>query len=137
MSCRDSRARRYSPKISGYFCDNDILDNTSTTCQTLSNALLSQCSLSAWFRTHKSSHHGTFGSSRTCTKMYCNKKKQSIITLRHEGQLIRTITKTLNVSSNAGTKAINNAMMKPALMRTAPGKEDCDLPLLQRISSSL
>ena len=51
-------------------------------------------------------------------------KQQSIITLRHEGQ---SIQKTLKVSSVA--------MMKLALMRTATGKEDPELPLLQSTSS--
>ena len=48
-------------------------------------------------------------------------KQQSIITLRHEGQSIRKIS-----SSAAGKPS--SAMMKLALMRTAIGKEDPELP---------
>jgi hypothetical protein len=40
----------------------------------------------------------------------------------------------VQVSSSAVTKP-SSAMMKLALMRTATGKEDAELPLLQRISS--
>jgi hypothetical protein len=44
------------------------------------------------------------------------------------------MSKTLKVSSSAVAKP-SSAMMKLALMRTATGKEDPELPLLQRISS--
>ena len=50
-------------------------------------------------------------------------KRQSIITLRHEGQPIRNISITFKVE------------MKLALMRTDTVKEDPELPLLQRTSS--
>ena len=61
-------------------------------------------------------------------------KWQSIITLRHEGKSIRNISRTLNVSKRAVAKP-SSAMMKLALMRTATGMEDPELPLLQRIRS--
>jgi hypothetical protein len=47
-----------------------------------------------------------------------SKEKQSIITLRHEGQSIQKCQE----------------LMKLALMRTATGKEDPELPLQQRIN---
>ena len=52
-------------------------------------------------------------------------KRQSIITLRHEDM------KFLQVQSQKPS----SAMMKLSLMGTATGKEDPELPLLQRISS--
>ena len=67
------------------------------------------------------------------TTQLSKEKQQSIITLRQEGQSSRKISRTLNVSSSAVAKT--NAMMKLALMRTAPGQEDQELPLLQKISS--
>ena len=54
------------------------------------------------------------------TAQISKEKRQSIITLRHEGQ----------------PQKPSSAMMKLALMRTATGKEDPKLSLLQRISSS-
>ena len=108
------------------------------------------------------------------TAQISKEKWQSIITLRHEGQSIWNISRTLNISSNAVAKTIiwwnclswgppqerktqsylcydetgshedrhrkgrlrvTSAMMKLALMRTATGKEDSELPLLQRIIS--
>ena len=56
-----------------------------------------------------------------------SKEKWQSITLRHKGQSIWKMSRTLNVYSSA--------MMKLAIMRTATGKEDPELPLLQRISS--
>ena len=53
-------------------------------------------------------------------------KQQYIITLRHEGQ-----SKILQEQSQKPSRN----MVKLALMRTATGKEDTELPLLQRISS--
>ena len=50
-------------------------------------------------------------------------KRQFIITLRHEGQSIRNIPRTLKVSSSAVEKS-SSAMMKLALMKTTTGKED-------------
>jgi hypothetical protein len=44
------------------------------------------------------------------------------------------MSRTLKVSSSA-VKKPSSAMMKLALMRTTTGKEDPELPLLQRISS--
>ena len=57
------------------------------------------------------------------TAQISKEKQQFIIHLR-----------TLKVSSSAVEKS-SSAMMKLALMRTATGKEDPELPLLQRISS--
>ena len=51
------------------------------------------------------------------------------MTVRHERQSIRKLSRPLKVSSSGV------ATMKLALMRTATGKEDPELPLLQRISS--
>ena len=68
------------------------------------------------------------------TTQLSKEKRQSIITLRQEGQSIRKISRTLNVSSSAVAKT-TNAMMKLAFMRTTPGQEDQELPLLQKISS--
>ena len=59
-------------------------------------------------------------------------KQQSIITLRHEGQSMWTfpqLWKFLQVRS----QILSSAMMKLALTRT--GKEDPELPLLQKIRS--
>ena len=61
-------------------------------------------------------------------------KRQSIITLRHEGQSIQKMSRTLNISSSVVAKP-SSAMMKLALMKTATGKEDPELTLFQRISS--
>ena len=59
-------------------------------------------------------------------------KRQSIITLRHEGlSKSQELRKLLQVQSQKPS----SAMMKLALMRTATGKEDSELTLLQRISS--
>jgi hypothetical protein len=53
------------------------------------------------------------------TAQISKEKRHSIITLkRHEGQSMWTIS---------------SSMMKLELMRTATGKEDPELPLLQRI----
>jgi hypothetical protein len=63
-----------------------------------------------------------------------NKQREmSIITLRHEGQLMRKIKNFEGFFKC--THKPSSAMMKLALMRTATGKEDPELPLLQRISS--
>ena len=40
------------------------------------------------------------------TAQISKEKRQSIITLRHEGQSIRKMSRTLNVSSSAGAKPI-------------------------------
>ena len=64
------------------------------------------------------------------TPQISREKWQSIITLRHEGQSMQPF-KFLQVQSQKQL----SAMMKLALMRTATGKEDPALPLLQRISS--
>ena len=53
------------------------------------------------------------------TAQISKEKQQSIITLRHDGQLQKP----------------SSAMMKLSLMRTARGKEDPELPLLQRTRS--
>ena len=58
------------------------------------------------------------------TAQISKEKQQSIITLRHEGQSIQIIS-----------SAVASAMIKLALMRTATGMEDPELPLLQRKSS--
>ena len=68
------------------------------------------------------------------TAQISKEKRQSIITVRHEVQSIRNISRTLKVSLSAVAKK-SSAMMKLALMRTATGKEDPELPLMQRISS--
>ena len=65
------------------------------------------------------------------TAQISKEKRQSIIILRHEGQSMSNISGTLKVSSSAVAKT----MMKLALMSTATGKEDPELPLLQRINS--
>ena len=56
-------------------------------------------------------------------------KRQSIITLRHEGQSIQKMSRTLKVSSSAVAKTIKH-YDEMALMRTATGMEDPELPLL-------
>ena len=61
------------------------------------------------------------------TAQISKEKRQYTITLRHKGQSIGKHTRTLKASSSA--------VMKLALMRIATGKEDPELPLLQRISS--
>ena len=58
-------------------------------------------------------------------------KRQSIITLKHEGKSIQNILRTMKVQSQKPS----SAMMKLALMRTATGKEDPELPLLKRTIS--
>jgi hypothetical protein len=65
------------------------------------------------------------------TAQISKEKQQAIITLRHEGQSIRTILRKFLVQSQKPS----SAMIKRSLMRTATGKEDAELPLLQRISS--
>ena len=67
----------------------------------------------------------------TRTAQISKDKQQSIITLRHEGQSIWKVSRTLKVQSQKPS----SAMMKLALMRTATGKEAPELPLQQRISS--
>ena len=57
-------------------------------------------------------------------------KQQPIITLRHEGQSIWNISRTLKVSSSQSQKP-SSAKMKLALT----GKKDQKLPPLQRICS--
>jgi predicted transcriptional regulator len=57
------------------------------------------------------------------TAQISKEKQQSIITLRHEGQSIQNISRTLNVSSGAVAEPLS-AMMKLAIVRTATGKED-------------
>jgi transposase len=61
------------------------------------------------------------------------KKRQSIITLRHEGQSMQKISRPLKVSSSAVTKTIKRYDETGYHMRTATGKEDPELPLLQTI----
>jgi transposase-like protein len=68
------------------------------------------------------------------TAQISKEKRQSIITLRHEGQSIWKMSKTLKVSSSAVEETIKR-FDELALMRTAIEKEDPELPLLQRISS--
>ena len=68
------------------------------------------------------------------TAQISKEKWQSIITLRHEGQSMRNISRTLKVSSSAVAKP-SSTMMKLALMRTVTGVEDPELLLQQRISS--
>ena len=58
------------------------------------------------------------------TAQISKEKRQSIITWRHEGQSMGKIVQSQKPSS---------AMMKLALIRTATGKEDPQLPLLERI----
>jgi hypothetical protein len=55
------------------------------------------------------------------TAQVSKEKRQSIITLRHEGQLIWNILRSLTVSSSVVSKTIK--------------RSDPELPLLQRISS--
>ena len=63
------------------------------------------------------------------TAQISKEKLQFIITLRHEGQSVRKISrKFLQVQSPKPS----SAMMKLALMRTGTGMEDPELPLLQR-----
>ena len=57
-----------------------------------------------------------------------------IITLRHEGQSMRTISRPLQYR-HVQLQKPSSAMTKLALMRTATGKEDPELLLLERISS--
>ena len=64
------------------------------------------------------------------TAKISKEKRQSTITLRH-GQSIQELWKFLQVQSQKPS----SAMMKLALMRTATGKLDPEVPLLQRISS--
>ena len=64
-----------------------------------------------------------------------NKEKwQSIITFRHEGSQSGTFQKLWKFLQVQSQKT-SRAMMDLSLMRTATGKEDPELPLLQRISS--
>ena len=65
------------------------------------------------------------------TAQISKEKQQSIITLRHEGQSIQKMSRTLKVQLQKSSSSI----MKLALMRTTTGKKDPELPLLQRISS--
>ena len=54
---------------------------------------------------------------------------------KHEGQLIWKISRSLTVSLiPLMAKKPSNTVMKLALMRTAPGKEDQELPLLRGIN---
>ena len=61
-------------------------------------------------------------------------KRQSIITIRHEGQSIRKFQELWKFLQVQSIKPSNTAM-KLSLMRTATGMEDQELPLLQRINS--
>ena len=58
------------------------------------------------------------------TAQISKEKRQSIITLRHEGQSIQKMSITLKVQ----LQKPSSAMMKLALMRTATGMEDPELP---------
>ena len=69
------------------------------------------------------------------TAQIIKEKGLSIITLRHEGQSIRNISRTFKKFLQVQSQKPSSAMMKLALMRTVTGKEDPELPLLQRISS--
>ena len=60
-------------------------------------------------------------------------KRQTIITLRHEGQSIWKMSRTFKVSSSAVAKTIKRYDETGSL--SATGKEDPELPLLQRVSS--
>ena len=51
-------------------------------------------------------------------------KRQSIITLRHEGESIRNISRTLKFLQ-VESQQPSSAIMKLALTRTGTGKEDC------------
>ena len=61
-------------------------------------------------------------------------KWQSIITLGHEGQSIHIISRTLKVSSSAVAKTIKR-YDETGSHRPTTGKEDPELPMLQRVSS--
>ena len=63
------------------------------------------------------------------TAQISKEKRQSIITLRHESQSIRNISRTLKVSSSAVAKTSK-------LYDETVSHENPELPLLQRISSS-
>ena len=56
-------------------------------------------------------------------------KRPSIITLRNEGQSIRKISRTLNVSSRAFVKIIER-YDETGSHEDPPGKEEQELPLL-------
>ena len=62
------------------------------------------------------------------------KEKRQSITLRHEDQSIRNISRTLKYSSSAVAKTIK-CYDETGSHEFATGMEDPDLPLLQRISS--
>jgi hypothetical protein len=59
------------------------------------------------------------------TAQISKEKQQSIITLRHEGQSMRKISRTLKVQ----LQKPSSTMMKLSLMRTATGKEEVQLEL--------
>ena len=70
------------------------------------------------------------------TAQISKEKRQSIITLRHEGLSIRKIAHEENVKFlHVQSQKPSNARMKLSLMRTATGMEAPELPLLQRTSS--
>ena len=60
-------------------------------------------------------------------------KRQSIITLRHEGQAIRKMSRTLKVSSNAVAKTIKR--YDETVSHEDHHKKGRELPLQQRTSS--
>ena len=61
-------------------------------------------------------------------------KQQSVITLRHEGQSIRNISRTLKVSSSAVAKCIN-CYDETCSHEDRHRNDYPELPLLRRISS--
>jgi hypothetical protein len=63
------------------------------------------------------------------TAQISKEKQQSIITLRHEGQSIGKMSRSLKVYSSAAAKTIKLYDETG----TTTGKEDPELPLLQRI----
>ena len=61
-------------------------------------------------------------------------KRQSIITLRHEGQSMRKMSRTFQVYSSAVAKTIKR-YDETGSHEASTGKADAQLPLLQGISS--
>ena len=69
------------------------------------------------------------------TAQISKEKLQSIITLRHEGQSMQNISRTLKVSSSAVAKTIKRYDETVSHEKRRKGKEDPALTLLRRISS--
>ena len=69
------------------------------------------------------------------TAQISKEKRQSIITLRHEGQSIRNISRTLNISSIAVAKTIKRYDETGSHEDHHRKGKDPELPMLQRRSS--